>query len=70
MTPWQASHDNATGGVSMTAVHYVGTLEDGTQFDSSRERGEPINFPLGKGELSSCLTGLRRLHRECDSGMG
>ncbi|MFI4915930.1 MAG: FKBP-type peptidyl-prolyl cis-trans isomerase [Phycisphaerales bacterium JB060] len=27
-------------------VHYRGTLEDGTQFDSSYDRGEPITFPL------------------------
>lgn len=27
-------------------VHYVGTLTDGTQFDSSIDRGEPIDFPL------------------------
>ncbi|MDR1382009.1 MAG: FKBP-type peptidyl-prolyl cis-trans isomerase [Tannerella sp.] len=27
-------------------VHYVGKLLDGTQFDSSVERGEPATFPL------------------------
>lgn len=32
-------------------VHYVGTLEDGTLFDSSRERGQPFAFPLGQGRV-------------------
>lgn len=29
-------------------VHYHGTLTDGTVFDSSVERGEPISFPLNR----------------------
>ncbi|MEF3273019.1 MAG: FKBP-type peptidyl-prolyl cis-trans isomerase [Chloroflexus sp.] len=34
---------------AVVAVHYRGMLADGSVFDSSYERGEPIRFPLGVG---------------------
>lgn len=33
------------------AVHYYGTLMDGTMFDNSYKRGEPFEFPLGGGRV-------------------
>jgi len=33
------------------SVHYRGTLNDGTEFDSSHSRGEPLTFQVGAGQM-------------------
>lgn len=44
------SGSNVKAAVGKTVkVHYSGYLADGKMFDSSVERGEPIEFPLGQG---------------------
>ena len=55
----------AGSGASPTAtdtvkVHYTGTLIDGTEFDSSRSRGEPAEFPLG-GVIKCWTEGLQKM---------
>jgi FKBP-type peptidyl-prolyl cis-trans isomerase len=40
------------------SVHYTGKLLDGTVFDSSVERGEPIEFVLGGGMIPGFTEGI------------
>ncbi|KAK3328299.1 peptidyl-prolyl cis-trans isomerase fkr-2 [Cercophora scortea] len=32
-------------------VHYKGTLTNGKKFDASYDRGDPLNFTAGKGQV-------------------
>lgn len=51
------------------SVHYTGRLLDGTEFDSSRTRGQPIVFPLGQGQVipgwDQGLVGMKVGGRRC-----
>ncbi len=63
----------------IVSVHYTGWLTDGTKFDSSLDRDEPIEFPLGfgmviqgweQGLLGMKVGGKRRLTIPSDLGYG
>jgi FKBP-type peptidyl-prolyl cis-trans isomerase len=42
--------DEAIAG-NTVVVHYTGWLTNGTKFDSSKDRGDPFDFPLGAGHV-------------------
>lgn len=35
-------------------MHYEGTLRDGTKFDSSYDRGQPLDFNIGVSQVIKC----------------
>jgi peptidylprolyl isomerase len=61
------------------SVHYKGMLKDGTQFDNSYDRGAPIQFMVGVGQVIAgfdegletlAVGGKRTLHIPADLGYG
>ncbi len=72
--------DGASPEHGQTAVvHYTGTLTNGAKFDSSRDRGQPFEFPLGLGRVikgwdegvkTMKVGGIRKLTIPPDLGYG
>lgn len=46
----QGTGDAAAAGKTVS-VHYTGWLTNGKKFDSSKDRGQPFEFPLGGGRV-------------------
>lgn len=72
------SGDEATKGQTVS-VHYTGWLADGSKFDSSKDRNEPFEFPLGsrwvisgwdEGVVGMRVGGTRKLTIPPELGYG
>ncbi|MDO8424681.1 MAG: FKBP-type peptidyl-prolyl cis-trans isomerase [bacterium] len=47
----QSGQGEAAKAGDQISVHYTGTFENGTKFDSSLDRGQPFSFVLGAGQV-------------------
>jgi len=54
--------DNAKA-TDTVRVHYTGTLVDGTVFDSSLERGEPLTISLADGVIDGWQEGMQNINK-------
>ncbi len=59
-TSVKAGTGNSPSGSDTVKVHYRGTLTDGTEFDSSYKRGQPIEFPLN-GVIPCWTEGVQKM---------
>lgn len=59
----EGTGDTPQTGAQVT-VHYTGKLLNGKKFDSSYDRGQPIDFPVGKGQVikgwEEALLGMKK----------
>lgn len=64
---------------AMVVVHYTGWLENGQKFDSSKDRNDPFEFPLGagyvikgwdQGVVGMKIGGVRKLTIPAELGYG